>query len=105
MPDSDVAGRQDRAVSERAKSNASVIYSRCGDRSLKAASAYSWDHSESRDQRRYARLLRLEIERLNRRYLRNARYNDIVPWRPRLFSIAWFVKRFGWRRSRRSGSD
>ena len=105
MSDPDVSARQDRIVSERAKSNASLIYSRCGDRSLKAASAYSWDHSESRDQRRYARLLRLEIERLNRRYRRNARHNDIVLWRPRLFSIAWFMKRFGWRRGSRSGSD
>ncbi len=85
----------DRDVIDRARYDAALLYERLGEDSLRAVSSQSWDGSKTKEQRRYARLLRLEMEKLVRKGRRPAMQNRLVLWKPRLFSWAWFARYLG----------
>jgi hypothetical protein len=90
----------DKLLRDRAIEEAGALFRSYGASAIDEVSAGLTDLSKTLDERRHARLMIVELERLDRLQRQGPPATSLVVWKPPLFSLAWLRSRFGGKRNR-----
>jgi hypothetical protein len=98
-PDAKISSRaeHDRLLRLHAIDEAGAIFRKYGVAAIEIVSAGLVDQSKTADERRYDRLMIVELERLDRLQRHGPPSTGIVPWKPPLFSRAGIAALFGFK--------
>jgi hypothetical protein len=78
----------DQLLHQRAIEEAGVLFRTHGVAAVEGVTAGLVDQTKTADERRYARLMIVEIERLDRLQRQGGPSTSLVVWKPPLFSLA-----------------
>jgi hypothetical protein len=92
----------DRLLRDRAVEEAETMFRTYGMAAIEMVASGLTDQSKTPDERRHARLMIVELERLDRQQRRGSAGTGLVVWKPPVLSLAWFrgllgSKRRDWR--------
>lgn len=85
---------QERAAAKGAAEEAEKLFSARGAYAIDDVSDRLLDQQRPPEQRRYDRLVLLELERLDREARKGAPRYWVTVWKPPMFSKAWFKRLF-----------